>query len=89
MPISDTIGVYGNNALNGPQPAEQGTENYSIGLSALIHAKTTVSLAYNGYWGRVNSTAKTPSGLVYDATGNGLFALDDRQWFSLTVQTSF
>jgi hypothetical protein len=89
MPISDTIGLYGNSAINGPAPQGQGTHTYSIGLQANIRQRTTVTLSYIGYFAHVNTTAKTPLGAPYNATGNGLISLNDRPWVSLVVQSSF
>jgi hypothetical protein len=90
MPMSATVGLYGNNPINpGSAASGQGFWVYSFGLQALIRQKTTVTLAYNGYHAHVNSTATTPSGLPYDVGGNGLIDLNDRPWVSLTLQSSF
>jgi hypothetical protein len=89
MPISDVFGIYGNNAQVGTANYAQGTHTYSIGLQATIRQKTTVTLAYNGYFSHTKGVAYTPSGLPYYASGNGLFGTNDRNWVSLTLQSSF
>jgi len=89
MPISDVIGVYGNAPQLGANSNEQGSQTYSIGLSAVIRQKTTVTLAYNGSFAHTKGVAYTPSGLPYYAGGNGLYSLNDRNWVSLTLQSSF
>ncbi|MCP3720619.1 DUF1302 family protein [Paraburkholderia sp. CNPSo 3281] len=89
MPISDVIGLYGNAPQVGANSNEQGSHTYSIGLQATIRQKTTVTLAYNGSFAHANGVTYTPSGLPYYASGNGLYSLNDRNWVSLTLQSSF
>jgi len=89
MPISDVFGIYGNNPQVGTAPNGQGTNSYSIGLQATIRQKTTVTLAYNGYHAHANQISHTPSGLPFYSSGNGLFGNNDRNWVSLTLQSSF
>lgn len=87
MPISDTYGVYGNAAqLSG---TNQGTHVYSAGVKASIRQKLDVTLAYNGFYARTSGRAVTPSGKSYYAGGNGPIGLNDRDWVSLTLKTSF
>ncbi|RJF92349.1 DUF1302 domain-containing protein [Noviherbaspirillum saxi] len=87
-PISDVIGVYGNSpSLEGG--IYQGSHNFSVGLKALIRQKTSITLAYNGAYYRTNGVTTTPSGLPLYSGGNGGFGLNDRNWISLTAQTSF
>lgn len=88
-PISDTIGLYGNNPINGTTSAQQGTHNVSVGIQALWHQRATLTLAYNQYFGKPNVTTTGPAGQQYYSAGNGLISLDDRPWLSLTLQTSF
>lgn len=88
-PISDTFGVYGNNPINGTTSAQQGTNNFSVGVQANFRQRATLTLAYNAYFGRPNVESTSPSGLKYYSSGNGLYSLDDRRWLSLTFQTSF
>lgn len=90
MPTSVTGGLYGTNPINpGSSAGGQGFFIYSIGVQALIRQRATLTLAYTGYHAHVNSTKTTPSGLPYNATGNGLIDLNDRPWVSLTFQSSF
>ncbi|NPT59175.1 DUF1302 family protein [Paraburkholderia sp. 5N] len=89
MPISDVFGIYGNNPQVGTSQNGQGTNSFSIGVQATIRQKTTVTLAYNGYHAHTNGVAFTPSGLAYYSSGNGLFGNNDRNWVSLTMQSSF
>ncbi len=88
MPISDTYGLYGNAAqLSG---TNQGTHTYSAGIKATIRQTLDVTLAYNGYYARTSSDrVVTPSGKSYFAGGNGPIGLNDRDWVSLTLKTSF
>jgi Protein of unknown function (DUF1302) len=90
MPITVQGGIYGTNPINpGSNGGAQGAFSYSLGMQALIRQKTTVTLSYIGYHAHVNTTSTTPSGLPYDASGNGLIDLNDRPWVSLTLQSAF
>jgi hypothetical protein len=87
LPISDTYGVYGNAAqLSG---TNQGTHTYSAGIKATVRQTLDVTLAYNGYYAQTRGRAETPSGKSYYAGGNGPIGLNDRDWVSLTLKTSF
>ncbi|MNE72096.1 hypothetical protein D3C80_1680090 [compost metagenome] len=87
MPISDVYGIYGNPAQL--STGQQGSHNYSIGVKATIRQKATATLAFNGSYSHTSKIAHTPSGLPYYASGNSAFGLNDRNWVSLTLQTSF
>lgn len=76
MPITFVRGLKGNPAASGGQPAE-GTGAWSIGVTADINFKHTVSLIYNGY------TSKITDGRLNRSS------LGDRGWVSLTYKTSF
>lgn len=90
MPISDVIGLYGNaSGVGTAQISPQGSQTYSIGVKAVIRTSTTVTLAYNGSFAHTNGIAQTPSGLPYYVSGDGNFGGNDRNWVSLTVQSSF
>jgi len=89
MPISDTFGIYGNNSQVGTSANAQGTHTYSIGLQATYKQKTTLTLAYVGSYAHTNAVSRTPSGLPYYSSGNGLFGNNDRRWVSLTLKTSY
>lgn len=87
MPISDIYGVYGNAAqLSG---TNQGTHTYSAGVKATIRQTLDVSLAYNGYYAKASGRSVTPSGKSFYTGGNGPIGLNDRDWVSLTLKTSF
>lgn len=87
MPISNTFGAYGNAAqLSG---TNQGTHVYSAGIKAAIRQRLDVTLAYNGFYARTRGKTATPSGKSYYAGGNGPIGLNDRDWVSLTLKTSF
>jgi hypothetical protein len=87
LPITDTFGIYGNSAqLSG---TNQGTHAYSVGVSASVHQTLDVTLAYNGYYAHAGGLTTTPNGQSYYAGGNGPVGLNDRDWVSLTLKTSF
>jgi hypothetical protein len=77
-------GQYLGTAANGN---DQGAVFYTVGLNALIRQAYTVKLAYNG------NSAPThlinTVGQPFAQTGIGAFTFNDRNWISLTLQTSF
>lgn len=93
MPINYSRGLKG----NAPTPLGVGEDSgaWSIGLSADVHSKYTVSLAYNDYFGPYSVGANPFAGVVpgispavWEGT-NGSGVLKDRGWFSLTLKTTF
>lgn len=87
MPVTDVFGLYGNSAqLSG---TNQGSHSYSAGLKASIRQKLDVTLAYNGYYSRTRDESVTPNGETFVSSGNGPFGMNDRDWVSLTLKTSF
>lgn len=88
LPISGTYGVYGNGATL--SSGYQGSLTYSVGLSADIQRQYNVKLAYNGYYYRPGSKSSyTADGPEHYDSGNGYYWLNDRDWVSLTLQTTF
>jgi hypothetical protein len=82
MPSSISWGIYGNDptaaALN-----NQGAGSFSVGFSADVRNKYTISLAYNGYFGKYQTNGHSVT------TSNGGPALiSDRGWVSLTLKAT-
>ncbi len=93
MPINYSRGLSGNS----PTPLGVGRDSgaWSLGLSADVQAKYTVTLSYNDYYGPYttgpNALADTVPGVspvVWEGT-NGSGVLKDRGWVSLTLKTTF
>jgi hypothetical protein len=78
MPMSISYGLDGNGASNN-RLAYEGAYNWTAGFNLKYHIHTDISLVYNGYH----------ADRVGDSAGNGGFSLNDRDWVSLTVKTSF
>lgn len=89
MPISDTMGLYGNAAITAGGFYGQANHIYSGGLKATYRTNSSVQIQYNGSYGRPNGVTTTPAGAPVYASGNGLFQANDRGWVSLTFKTSF
>nr|WP_256874094.1 DUF1302 family protein [Pseudomonas umsongensis] len=88
LPVSGTYGVYGNGATL--SSGYQGSLTYSVGLSADIQRQYKVKLAYNGYYYRPGSQSSyIDGGPEHYDSGNGYYWLNDRDWVSLTLQTTF
>jgi hypothetical protein len=86
-PITWSQGLKGNAPvlLGG----NEGSGNWSAGVSLDMYQKYRVDLKYNGYYGNFSTT--TPGFVGYpDVLPNGsLAALSDRGWVSLTFKTTF
>lgn len=83
MPIFFGIGLHGNSPV--PFGDNQGQGNYSVGLSFDIRKKYTVSVAYNGFIARHSNDS---AGAMSNSNAT-LGKYWDRNWVSLTLQTSF
>jgi hypothetical protein len=88
MPMSYAWGVSGNPAYAAGGFYAEKTGIYSIGVKALYEGKTSVTLAYNGLNWEPGKVTSGQFGDVY-ASGNGAYALHNRDWVSLTLKTSF
>lgn len=88
MPMSYAWGVSGNPAYAAGGFYAENTGIYSIGLKALYAGKTSLTLAYNGLNWEPGHVTRGPVGDIY-ASGNGAYALHNRDWVSLTLKTSF
>lgn len=85
-PMFLQVGLKGNSPV--PFGGNQGTGSYSLGLSAEVRSKYSVSLQYSGYLLRTKKGIV--DGLQTVSSANGLgntFA--DRGWVSLTFKTTF
>ena len=83
MPSVLMVGLKGNSpVLFG---GYQGYGSYSIGLSAEVKNQYTATLAYNGYLAKHASTLNAQGNVVT----NGIGALWDRGWVSLTLKATF
>ena len=78
MPTSINYGLHGNGASNS-RLAYEGAYTWTAGINVKYHIHTDITLAYNGYHADREG----------DSSGNGGFSLNDRDWVSLTVKTSF
>ncbi|WP_175425615.1 DUF1302 domain-containing protein [Trinickia violacea] len=83
MPLFVGIGLHGNSPV--PFGDNQGQGSYSIGLTADIRQKYTVSLAYNGFIARHSNDA---AGALSNSNSS-LGKYWDRNWVSLVLQTTF
>lgn len=93
LPVSYTWGVNGNPAYRAGSFYAKDSKVYSVGIKAIYNSKTTLSLAYNGYYWRPNGSADNGLGAGLPAYagfgGNGPVSLNDRGWVQLTLKTSF
>jgi len=91
MPISYSRGLSGNSPT--PLGPTEGSGAWSVGLSADVFSKYTVSLAYNDYYGPYtkvpNAFAMPGASPVVWGAGNGAGVTEDRGWVSLTVKATF
>ncbi|MDT3671023.1 MAG: DUF1302 family protein [Aromatoleum sp.] len=91
MPINYSRGLYGNSPTVLGPGKDSGA--WSVGLSADVHAKYVVTLAYNDYYGPYSKGPNAfavpgVSPVVWQGT-NGSGVLSDRGWVSLTLKTTF
>jgi hypothetical protein len=71
-------------------PVAQGDVSYSLGVSGVMYQRYNLTLQYNGNYGPSSGTAISPyDGSTYTATGNNLYMLKDRNWWSLTFSSTF
>jgi hypothetical protein len=81
MPSSLSWGVYGNApTVTG---GNQGAGSFSVGFSADIRNKYTLSLAYNGYFGKYQT-----NGFAVTTSNGGPALISDRGWVSLTFKAT-
>ncbi|GAB3628392.1 hypothetical protein PTE30175_01774 [Pandoraea terrae] len=83
MPIFFSIGLHGNSPV--PFGDNQGQGAYSIGLTADVRQKYTVSLAYNGFIARHSNDS---AGILSNSNAS-LGKYWDRNWISLTFKATF
>jgi hypothetical protein len=81
MPSSLSWGVYGN--VPTVTGGNQGAGSFSIGLSADVRNKYTISLAYNGYFGKYQT-----NGFAVTTSNGGPALISDRGWVSLTFKAT-
>ncbi|GLU37326.1 DUF1302 family protein [Pseudomonas sp. NBRC 100443] len=88
-PMFLMYGVAGNGASVG-MPVYERDANFSIGLKGIFAKRYNATFQYNGYAGRSVGTARSPiDGSLYNASGNNLYGLEDRAWWSLAFSTTF
>lgn len=87
MPSSLTVGLKGNPGVLGG--TAQGSYKFSVGVAATYMNKHTLKVEYIGSRARAGGTTLTPSGLPVYEGGNGSYMLNDRDWVSITAQTTF
>jgi hypothetical protein len=93
MPLNYSRGLSGNSPT--PLGPTKDSGAWSVGLSADVFSKYTVTLAYNDYFGPYAKGANAPAlvaagGSPVIWTGaNGAGLLEDRGWLSLTLKTTF
>ncbi|WP_223541919.1 DUF1302 domain-containing protein [Pseudomonas sp. BF-RE-26] len=85
-PLFLQTGLKGNSPV--PFGGNQGAGSYSIGLTADVRSKYSVSLQYNGYL--LKTKEGVVNGLPAVSSVNGVGnTFDDRGWVSLTLKTTF
>ncbi len=91
MPLNYSRGLSGNSPT--PLGPTKDSGAWSVGLSADVFSKYTVTLAYNDYFGPYtkvpNALAMPGASSVVWGSGNGAGVLEDRGWLSLTLKTTF
>jgi hypothetical protein len=88
MPSSYAIGAKGLPAYAAGAFYAQGTGIYNIGVKAVLDGKHSLTLSYNGLNWRPGPVVEGPVGPMY-GSGTGAHALNNRNWVSLTLKTSF
>lgn len=83
MPLSWSGGIRGNSAVM--SGGNKGAGNYSIGLSADIDSKHTLSLRYVGFYGKVANSANG----VATVFNGSLSQLKDRGYITLMFKSTF
>jgi hypothetical protein len=83
MPLFVGIGLHGNSPV--PNGDNQGQGSYSVGLTADVKHKYTISLAYNGFIARHSNDA---AGALSNSNSS-LGKYWDRNWVSLTLKSTF
>jgi hypothetical protein len=83
MPLGYMVGLKGESAV--PLGGNAHTGNYSVGLSAMVHAKYQIDLKYSAFFGPYVVGA---NGQITSYAGL-LSLLDDRGTLSLTFKTRF
>lgn len=87
LPLFVQYGLYGQSPTVDAANA-QGSLVYTAGISFLVNQKYDATLQYNGYKGRTKGAATGPAGDYHEyMTGVGF--LNDRDWVSLTLSTTF
>lgn len=87
MPSSLTVGLKGNPGVLGG--TAQGSYRFSVGVAATYLNRHTLKVAYVGSRARAGDTVINAVGLPAYEGGNGAFMLNDRDWLSITAQTTF
>ncbi|GLU37362.1 hypothetical protein Pssp01_14550 [Pseudomonas sp. NBRC 100443] len=88
-PMFAMYGVSGNAASIGV-PVYQGDVSYSLGVKGVLYQQYNLTLQYNGNHGLSTGTATSPfDGSSYTASGNNVYMLNDRNWWSLTFSSTF
>ena len=98
LPMFAMYGLKGNAASNGVQVFEHDL-SYTFGVKLAYEQRYNLTMQYNGYHGEAagltNAGAHagvangTPGFATYYASGNNLYSLNDRAWWSLTFSSSF
>lgn len=90
-PMSLTYGASGNPAYAAGSFYAEGTQIYSVGISARLNNRHTATLQYNGYSWDTSPKVTVPGlGESYAGFGgNGPVALNDKGWVALTLKSSF
>ncbi|MHC8380538.1 DUF1302 domain-containing protein [Pseudomonas sp. LB3P14] len=88
-PLFAMYGLDGNGASVGV-PVNQNDVTYSAGIKGVMYQRYNLTLQYNGYYGRSFGTATSSiDGSTYTAAGNNMYSMKDRNWWSLTFNTTF
>lgn len=88
-PLFAMYGLDGNAASVGV-PVGQGDLSYSLGVKGVLYSRYNLTLQYNGNYGPSTGTATSPiDGSSYTASGNSVYAYNDRNWWSLTFSSTF